>query len=476
MRTRGLVWITGVALWLSVGAGSPALADCPGDCPVAGGGTPSVDCLAEYFGLAATTAAAVNTIECRDGDAACDHDGAVDGKCVFNVHVCVNQDDPNLSACSAKGVTSYRLKSATGNAELTSLQSKVTAILPTSEGRCSAEQTLTVPLLGPADKHLPGQLRIRATASGAAASDYDQVALVCTPPPRPLGVRHFSINPGTSPLQAILGGLALSPGKFQGYLDLRAGIPDEKGIAVIDVVGASEFVFADLRPLASNILCLKPHVPAMAAGIVACKGQLDLSYSATVNHVAGVVGENGFTEEDCTNLTGTLGHGHVEGPDEEHPGVCNGPTNVGGAGLGDSGHGAMALIPDSATGLNGLTFDLAFITPGRCRGNTAMACTSSANCGADDVCMLTCADAPAGQTVPLPFVSGPVHVGIQNADAQDGNDKVFDTKGQNFSCYNWTTENGPGKLVFGFPQLHGFSLGEGQPLSDLITAFVLSDK
>lgn len=451
-----------------------ASATCPGDCPVAGGGTTSTDCLVEYFGLATSTSADSRRVVCEDG-AQCDQDGAVNGSCTFDVRVCLNQDDPSLTQCTAKGVNTFTLRGATNDAELTSLQSKVQALLPTSTAACTDAQSITVPVGGTAEKPTGGRKRIASDAVGDAGKDFDHVELTCNPPPRPLGVRHFSVNPANSPLVAIIGPLSLPIAGFQGFLDLQAGTPDENGIAPITAVGSSPFLRADATGMAGMIICLKPHITADPVGVVACKG-LDVSYMANVNHVAGVVGQNGFTADQCTALTGTLGHGTVEGPTAPHPGDCNGPINIGPGHKGDSGRGAVAITPDPTTGVGGLEFELSFVHPGQCRNDESIDCTSNEECGDGGLCEQDCGDGPPGQMTALPFFSGPLEVQIFNADGRLNNNRDFKITGQNFSCANWSVENGPGKIIFAIPQLHAFSLSPGSPPSDLITAFVLSDR
>jgi len=461
-----------------VGAVS-AQADCTGDCRVTGGGAASVDCLAEYVGVGQAKSAHSRMASCQDGDPSCDTDGEVNGVCVLAAQVCLNQADPNLPQCVAQGVDTFRIRNARGDSELLALESQVSAFLPTNEGVCSEPQAITIPLGGTSAYRLPGRKRLRIVAQGANGRDFDSLVLTCTPPPQPLGVRHFSINPVNSPLQAVIGPLPLTPGSFSGYLDLRAGIPDpDTGIAAIDVTGASEYISADLRPLAPMIVCLKPTVPAQGVGVIACKGQLDVSYQASINHVAGVVGENGFTAEQCSAMCGPLGLGcgTVEGPSDPHPGDCNGPLEVGPADLGDSGRGAVAITPDPVTGMGGLSFELSFVEPGHCRDDTSVVCSSNEECGDGGLCMQACGDGPPTVATALPFLSGPVHVEVENADNRIENTAMYNIRGENFSCVHWTQEDGPGKLVFGIPQLHAFSLGPGQPLSDLVTAFVLSDR
>lgn len=463
-----------------------ARAQCGGDCPfvagvcqcpIAGGGTANADCLAEYVGLATDVASAKPSVSCQDGDATCDRDGAENGACAFDVRVCLNQPDPLVPTCTARGVDAFSISRASNDSDLDGLQTKVRALLPSSESVCTETQRITVPLGGTSENPLPGRKIIRSsTTNGAGVKDADRIVLSCVPKPRPLGRRRFSINPANSPLYAVLGTLQLPAGQFRGYLDLEAGIPNANGVAIIDVVGSSDYIYADLRPNTTQLICLKPMVPATGVGIVACKGQVDISYFAHIDHVVGIVGENDFTEADCEALTGTTGPGHVEGPDEPHPGFCNGPIAIGPGGRGDSGRGAVALTPDPQTREGGLQFELSFVKPGFCRSDEDVPCTSDGDCtGENNKCEQACGDGAPGQITPLPFFSGPVRVVIDNVDGQVGADpRVYDTKGQNFSCANWTKENGPGKLVFGFAQLHGFSLG-GPPL-DLITAFILTDK
>jgi hypothetical protein len=503
MRMCDLCTVVGLAGLVGILLTAPASAVCPGDCAVAGGGTPEVDCLAEYFGIAATAAAAGRVVSCEDGTD-CDGDGEVNGACVFNAQVCLNQNDPQLPDCTARGVSSFRFRNRNDDETLEAIEASLQAQLPTTDGVCSQVSSLTVAVGGTPERLLPGRRRIRSDARGDGGRDFDQILLSCEPPPQPLGRRRFSVAPANSPLKAVLGPLSLDASTFSGFLEFEAGVPDENGIAVIDVVNASEYIFADLRrgTFPTNmIVCLKPMVPAMNAGAIGCRG-LDASYLAIADHVLGIVGEDGFTAEQCETTCGVVGcgvvergqcdgnpeimcAGDVECPDGDfclptedgaHPGVCNGPLNVGSGGRGDSGRGAVALTPDPVSGLQGLPFEITFVNPGRCRGNTGQTCVASGDCGEGGVCMQACGDGPPGQVTPLPFFSGPVEVFIEDIDGQPGSNRDFQLRGENFSCANWTRENGPGRLVFGLPQLHGFSIAAGAPPSDLITAFVLSDR
>jgi len=428
----------------------------------------------------------------------------VNGSCTFNVRVCLNQADPALPTCTASGVDEFEVRGSSSDPQLAQLEANVAVFLPATTGDvCTVDTPMTVPLGGTTDHPLNGRKRIRSVArSFSSGKDVDSVELLCTPPPRPLGTRHFVVKSSNSPFFAVIGTLSLPAGNFQGFLDLEAGTPDANGFAPINVPSASEYISANIQ-LAGMILCLKPHVPATNVGLVACKG-LDISYAASVDHVAGTVGQNGFTVDDCTAIRGSLGNGTVEygrcadNDDNEtaqqclantdctapltcqthlstpHTGVCNGPINVGPGGKGDSGRGAVAITPDPDTGQGGLVFDLSFVHPGKCRNDESVDCSSNTDCGGD-VCEQACGDTEPTTVSALPFFSGPVSVQIFHADAGTTNRK-YETKGENFSCADWTNPNGPGKLVFAIPQLHAFALSAGQSPSDLITAWVLSGR
>jgi hypothetical protein len=143
------------------------------------------------------------------------------------------------------------------------------------------------------------------------------------PTPGTLGIRHFVLNPATSPF-ALVGVQGTTPwvlGGFQGqkngqiglpgYVDLQAGQPDAHGFATLDVVDASDYLYVDATETAQLVVCIKPMAPVTNAGLVACNGGLDFSLAVTQNHHLGQVGIDGFTVDQCT------GHGgSVEGPNQ----------------------------------------------------------------------------------------------------------------------------------------------------------------
>ena len=249
-----------------------------------------------------------------------------------------------------------------------------------------------------------------------------------------LGTRRFSLDPQASALRLIPG---LSFSGFQGHLELAAGEPDPgTGLAVVSVTDASEFIFVNLGPFT---LCIKPIVPAQAAGVLACNGGFDLGVRSTQDHQIGTVGVEGFTEDDCTAAGGTL-----EDADAAHPGVCNGPVTVGPSGEFDSGVGALLIAPDSRFDVQGLPAETT-IAPG------------------------PCAEHGPGTPTTFGFVSGLSRAEIHDSNAVPDNLFQHDERGENFSCANWNQENGPGRLVLSVPAVHGAGT------EDLITVFVLED-
>jgi hypothetical protein len=215
-------------------------------------------------------------------------------------------------------------------------------------------------------------------------------------------------------------------------------VPDpQTGIATIDVTGASEYLSVAVP--GGLTFCIRPLVPVTAAGVVACDGGVDLGITSTVDHDIGVVGEDGFTAEACAAAGGM-----VESAAAPHPGVCNGPTEVGPSPEADSGAGALLIAADTRFGTHGLPAEISF-EAGPCSSHQSRTATI------------------------FGLVSGISRAVIH--DANDEPDAVLehDAEGENLSCAMWQTENGPGRLVLAIPTLHGLG-----PV-DLITVFTFDD-
>ncbi len=214
-------------------------------------------------------------------------------------------------------------------------------------------------------------------------------------------------------------------------------MPDpQTGLATVAITGASEFIEVEIGLLS---LCIRPEVPVLHAGVLACNGGFDLGVSSTQDHNIGTVGSSGFSAGDCTAAGGL-----IEAAGDPHPGVCNGPIELGPSGVADSGVGSLLLAPDGDFGTVGVP---------------AMA---SVDFG-------PCEQHGPGEPTVFGFVSGLSHASIHNAGNQSGAVLQHDEVGENFSCADWMSENGPGRLVLSVPAV------DGGTDDDLITVFVLDD-
>jgi hypothetical protein len=245
----------------------------------------------------------------------------------------------------------------------------------------------------------------------------------------PLGTRRFSLDPATSGYSVV--GLPIPVGGkgFEGFIEFEAGQPDaETGLASVAITDASEYLSISVPvPLSAPIvLCLRPQrdlLPIDPAGFIACYGGVDVGFSVIQDHNIGVVGVDGFTEQDCVDAGGL-----VEPEGGPHPGVCNGPLESDVPPEGDSGAGAMVVGPDPETLEGGFPVILTQETA------------------------LPCGDEGGEQELELALTSG-ASVSIVLHRGSNLNAPPFEVgaEGENFSCVDWAQENGPGKLVLAAP-------------------------
>jgi hypothetical protein len=265
-----------------------------------------------------------------------------------------------------------------------------------------------------------------------------------------LGRRTFSLSPDTSGFSIEgfpfpLGGTGLT-----GCIEFEAGVPDpETGLAEVNITDASDYISMLLQPFSGPAMavCLRPLrklLPVANAGTISCNGGYDFGLTVTQDHNIGVVGVDDFTEQDCIDAGGT-----VEPQGGAHPGVCNGPIVSEGGG-GDSGPGAFLIAPDPETLEGGLPVMM----------------------GIEDA--LPCGDESVEETqVPLALTTG-----ISRATILDRNNVAGDTfqverQGENFSCAEWTVEDGPGTLVLAAPIIDQDTGAIG--FFDLANVFVFDD-
>ena len=410
-----------------LGPGTARAQTCPPDCPVKGGGSTVTDCLLEFDGLTPDRPGD-RVISCLDGDPACDMDPEP-GVCGFDVRACLNNADPSLPRCSASGVDSLRIRG--GGEGGAALAGAIRDLLPTTENVCTAPTRISVPI----------------RAQGGP----------------PLGRRRFELNPVQSTF-GINGLPAL--GTFSGFLEFEAGAPDpDTGLATVDVVGASEYIQASV-PLGGITLCLKPEIPTFGAGVISCGGpsgqalrmtaygpngndrdallltcrsQVNYTTSLTIDHNIGVIGEEGFTAEDCFAAGGTI---------ENRQGmqICNGPFEVGQLDDFSASRGELILAPLPPL----VGFPVQITTE-----------ANMAPCGTTGT---------GGMSVAIALTTMPSAGRVLNANNSLGQVLEFSLEGEPFSCRNFSEEGSGGVLVFAAPQLNL------QPLGDAVTMFRFSDQ
>ena len=132
-----------------------------------GTGPAASDCYVTFQGFAADTG---GRADCTDG-AACDADGAADGKCTFAVRVCVAQP---LTGCTAGTVTALKATPASSGIALP----PIPAVAPA----CGATTQIPVPLKR--NGRRPGLKRLAFTAKsdGKPKRERDVIKLRCLPP------------------------------------------------------------------------------------------------------------------------------------------------------------------------------------------------------------------------------------------------------------------------------------------------------
>lgn len=268
-------------------------------------------------------------------------------------------------------------------------------------------------------------------------------------PEGPLGRRRFSIDPTTSGIRSYSRFGPTDAVGFEGWLELEgAEVDPETGIARIDVVGASPLITLDSFTSGGPVvICIEPlpdQFPVVGAGLIDCNGGTAFGYSLTYDHNLGVVGEAGFTAQQCTAAGGVI-------EDEPHPGACNGPPVVGPS-TADTGPGGLIIAELPQLGNPGFLV--------RITTETSLPCGD---------------EGPPTFEGALPLTTGTVAVSVVHADDAPGGRLSAETTGSNFSCVDFEEEDGRGTLTLGsvtydlvpanFP---GLSL-------DVITAFSLDD-
>jgi hypothetical protein len=268
-------------------------------------------------------------------------------------------------------------------------------------------------------------------------------------PEGPLGRRRFSIDPTTSGIRAYSSFGPTDALGFEGFLDLEGTEVDPAtGIARIDVVGASERITLDgVTSGGPIVICIEPlpdQFPVIGAGIVDCNGGTAVGYDLTYDHNVGVVGQDGFTAQQCTAAGGVV-------EDEPHPGVCNGGPVVGTSTV-DTGPGGLIIAELPQLGNPGFLV--------RITTETSLPCGD---------------EGPPTFEGALPLTTGRIAVSVTDAGDTPGARLSAETVGSNFSCLEFEEENGPGTLTLGTVTYDLVPASFPGLTLDVITAFSLDD-
>ncbi len=274
-----------------------------------------------------------------------------------------------------------------------------------------------------------------------------------------------------------------------GFLDFSAGIPDPAtGLASFDVTAASDYLFVTVT--SNFIVCLKPQVPATAAGVVDCDGGSDFTKSFAIDHNIGMVEAGGITSNDCLNANGRVEGSHrlcAEGRVDETcrthtecdtflnaaDGVCGldeasctqPPAQSGNGCRADGDCDTTELSADGVCGVPGAHFRVCNgpLTEPLQTGNSGAGALRFSGPGL--MFSLTvesappCGDEGAGVTTFLPFTSAHSGATILDADNMQSNTFGFETQGESFSCPNWTSPSAPGCVALVLPALDQFTGG-----------------
>jgi len=268
-------------------------------------------------------------------------------------------------------------------------------------------------------------------------------------PEGPIGRRRFSIDPATSGIRAYSSFGPTEAVGFEGFIDLEGtDVDPETGIARIDIVGTSPLITLDGETSGGPIvICIEPlpdQFPVIGAGIIDCNGGTAVGYDLAYDHNLGVVGQAGFTAEQCTAAGGVV-------EDEPHPGVCNGGPVVG-TSTADTGPGGLiiAQLPQ----LENPGFLVRITT------ETSLPCGD---------------EGPPTFEGALPLTTGRIAVTVTDAGDTPGGRLTAETSGSNFSCLDFEQENGPGTLTLGTVTYDLVPANFPGLTLDVITAFSLDD-
>lgn len=151
---------------------------------VPGGGPTGTDCLLQLDTPAPNHPFSVpdkpkkaKQVRCFDGDAGCDVDGEVNGECRFPLNACFAAGP--IGDCTPAEVTAFSVSGASGNADLRALETAGRALLPAAGPACTSDQGVRVRLRRGGKEGATRTVKLKART--AAGTDADSVAFTCLP-------------------------------------------------------------------------------------------------------------------------------------------------------------------------------------------------------------------------------------------------------------------------------------------------------
>lgn len=175
--------------------------------PIPGGGPAETDCHAEFASTRMRLnyppyhpqdPVAATAVRCFDGEAGCDLDGVTNGVCVFDINVCLRNDDPALPECVPADVVvaDAFLVGDDGSEPIPGLRDALAALTPAQEAVCTQGQALPVAIAGAVQA---ATVRVEATTLDDV-TDFDEVTFVCVPHGWPSQGSNYG-NHASNPLE-----------------------------------------------------------------------------------------------------------------------------------------------------------------------------------------------------------------------------------------------------------------------------------
>jgi hypothetical protein len=162
-------------------AGLVLMAAAPAVAVVVGGGKADTDCAVVWDGVTATRGK--TTVNCTDGDPACDADGTTNGSCTIGVNVCVLAAD--VAGCTATAVDALELSPALLAAGEVVQIPLVPPAMPAAAAACGTGTLVRLPLRGKLrpkpSRRFVVKARATTTIDGKARLDKDRLVLRCMP-------------------------------------------------------------------------------------------------------------------------------------------------------------------------------------------------------------------------------------------------------------------------------------------------------